>query len=367
MSAIKLKMSSGAHAGANITVNRIMVQVMLAIAPATALGLLCFGWPALNLFVITVLSAVLFEACCLRLAGRAAKPVLLDGSAILTGWLVAMTLPPWAPWWIGVVGSGIAIILGKQVYGGLGQNLFNPAMLARVALLISFPIEMTTWANVTPLFSAHAPNLAESWAITFSGIAGFGPIDATTGATTLGFVKTEFSQNRVLPGILSDYSGVLDFIGWTRGSLGETSALLLGLGGVWLIRKGVIQWHIPVALLATVTVLSGLCHWSDSQHYLSPFVHLNSGALICVAFFIATDYVTSPNTPAGQLIFGAGCGLLIFVIRTWGAYPEGTGFAVLLMNSATPLIDHYIKPRIYGRNRSGKPIEIDPGKQGRKS
>jgi len=366
IASIKLKMASGAHAGANTSVSEIMTQVMLAIAPATVLGIFCFGWPALNLFVITVLSALLFEAFCLRLAGRLAKPVLMDGSAILTGWLVAMTLPPWAPWWIGVVGSGIAIILGKQVYGGLGQNLFNPAMLARVALLISFPIEMTTWANVAPLFSSHAPNLAESWAITFSGIGSFGPVDATTGATTLGFVKTEFSQNRVLPDILKDYSGMLDVIGWTRGSLGETSSLLLGLGGIWLIRKGVIQWHIPVALLATVTVLSSLFHWSDSQHYLSPFVHLNSGALMCVAFFIATDYVTSPNTPAGQLVFGAGCGLLVFVIRTWGAYPEGTGFAVLLMNSATPLIDYYIKPRIYGRNRNGKPIETGHIKQERK-
>jgi len=148
----QLKPSSGAHVGANNSVSHIMWQVMLALSPATAFGLLCFGWPALNLFVITVLSAVAFEALCMRLKGRAAKPVIMDGSAVLTGWLLAMTLPPWAPWWIGVVGSGLAIILGKQVYGGLGQNLFNPAMLARVALLISFPIEMTTWANVSPLF-----------------------------------------------------------------------------------------------------------------------------------------------------------------------------------------------------------------------
>ncbi|MFA5018714.1 MAG: RnfABCDGE type electron transport complex subunit D, partial [Methylobacter sp.] len=160
-----MKPSSGAHVGANNSVSHIMWQVMLALSPATAFGLLCFGWPALNLFVITVLSAVAFEALCIRLKGRAAKPVIMDGSAVLTGWLLAMTLPPWAPWWIGVVGSGLAIILGKQVYGGLGQNLFNPAMLARVALLISFPIEMTTWANVSPLFFSHSPGPAESWHI----------------------------------------------------------------------------------------------------------------------------------------------------------------------------------------------------------
>ena len=350
-----MKPSSGAHVGAKASVSHIMWQVMLAISPATAFGILIFGWPALNLFIITVSSAVFFEAFCLRLSGRIAKPVIMDGSAVLTGWLLAMTLPPWAPWWIGVVGSGLAIILGKQVYGGLGQNLFNPAMLARVALLISFPIEMTTWANVSPLFFSNSPGLFESWHITFAGLENS---DATTGATTLGFIKTEFSQNHLLPEILKDYSGFLNFIGWTRGSLGETSTLLLALGGVWLIRQGVIQWHIPVSLLLTVTVLASVFHVMDNQHYVSPFLHLNSGAMMCVAFFIATDYVTSPNTKAGQLVFGAGCGLLIFVIRTWGAYPEGAGFAVLLMNAATPLIDHYIRPRIYGRDRKGKPLEI---------
>lgn len=349
------KPRSGAHIGAPVTVSHIMWQVVLALSPATAFGLFIFGWPAINLFAITILSALVFEALCIKLAGRMAKPVLMDGSALLSGWLLAMTLPPWAPWWIGVVGAGLAIVLGKQVYGGLGQNLFNPAMLARVALLISFPIEMTTWANVSPLFFPNSPGIAESWHITFAGLDN---LDALTGATTLGFIKTEFSQNHFLPEILKDYSGILSFIGWNRGSLGETSTLLLALGGGWLIRQGIIQWHIPVSMLLTVTVLGGLFHAIDSQHYISPLMHLNSGAMMCVAFFIATDYVTSPNTPTGSLVFGAGCGLLIFVIRTWGAYPEGAGFAVLLMNAATPLIDYYIRPRIYGRDRKGKPIEI---------
>ncbi len=349
------KPSSGAHVGANRSVRQIMWQVMLALSPATVFGLWCFGWPAVFLFSVTLTSAVLFEAFCIRLKGKAVKPVLLDGSALLTGWLLAMTLPPWAPWWLGVVGAGLAIVLGKQVYGGLGQNLFNPAMLARVALLISFPIEMTTWANVSPLFFADSPSFADSLGITFSGLQN---LDAYTGATTLGYIKTEFSQHRLLPDILKDYSAVLNFIGWTRGSLGETSTLLLGLGGLWLIRQNIIQWQIPVSLLMTVALLSGVFHLLDSDHYVSPFLHLNSGAMMCVAFFIATDYVTSPNTATGQLVFGAGCGLLIFVIRTWGAYPEGAGFAVLLMNAATPLIDHYIRPRIYGRDRKGKPLEI---------
>ncbi|KJV06575.1 RnfABCDGE type electron transport complex subunit D [Methylocucumis oryzae] len=349
------KPSSGAHIGANKTVSQIMWQVVLALMPATAFGLWLFGWPAWHTFLLTVAAALFFEAFCLRLQNKAVKPALMDCSALVTGWLLAMSLPPWSPWWLCVTGSALAIILGKHVYGGLGQNLFNPAMLARVALLISFPVEMTTWPNISPLFFSASPGLVESWHITLSGIA---QPDAVTGATTLGYIKTEFSQNHVLSEILQDYSAILNFIGWTRGSLGETSTLLIALGGLWLIKQNIIRWHIPVSLLASVAVLASIFHLSDSEHYVSPFLQLNSGALMLIAFFIATDYVTSPNTPMGQIVFGSGCGVLIFVIRTWGAYPEGAGFAVLLMNSATPLIDYYIKPRIYGRDRKGKPLEI---------
>ncbi|MGZ4999849.1 MAG: RnfABCDGE type electron transport complex subunit D, partial [Methylomonas sp.] len=193
---------SGPHVAAPSRVEQIMRQVIIALAPATALGVLLFGWPALYLLIITVISAMLFEAFCLKLKGLAAAPALRDGSAMLTGLLVAMTLPPWAPWWIGVAGSAIAIVLGKQVYGGLGQNVFNPAMLARVALLISFPIEMTTWANVAPLLTGPGP--IDSLAMTFFGPDGS---DAITGATTLGLVKTGFSQGQTLPAVLEDYSG----------------------------------------------------------------------------------------------------------------------------------------------------------------
>jgi electron transport complex protein RnfD len=346
---------SGPHVTAARSINHIMRKVIVALLPSAGFGVLLFGWPALYLCVTTVMAAMLCEALCLKLKGTAALPALRDGSAILTGLLVAMTLPPWAPWWIGAVGSAIAIVLGKQVYGGLGQNLFNPAMLARVALLISFPIEMTAWVDIKPLLTGPGP--VDSLAITFSGSA---LTDGVTGATTLGAVKTGFSQSGTLPGLLDDYSSFPAFIGWERGSLGETSSLLLLLGGIWLVRQGIIQWVIPLALLGTLAMLSLLFHLIDSEHYLNPWVHLNSGAVMLVAFFIATDYVTSPNTPFGQLVFGIGCGVLIFVIRSWGSYPEGTGFAVLLMNAATPLIDHYIRPRIYGRYRNGKPIDITP-------
>jgi Na+-translocating ferredoxin:NAD+ oxidoreductase subunit D len=346
---------SGPHVLTVRRVESIMAKVVLALMPSLVFGVVLFGWPVLYLALVTIISALVFEAICLKMKGAKALPYLYDGSALVSAMLVVMTLPPWAPWWIGILGSAIAIILGKHVYGGLGQNLFNPAMLARVALLVSFPIEMTSWVNVSPLFTG--PGIGESFAITFSQTYS---IDGLTGATTLGGVKTGFSQNQSLPGILADYSGTLAFLGWERGSLGETSSLLILLGGLWLMREGVIQWQIPAAVLGSITLLSLLFFALDSQHYLSPWVHLNSGAVMLVAFFIATDYVTSPNTPLGQMIFGAGCGVLIFVIRTWGGYPEGTGFAILLMNAVTPIIDHYIKPRIYGRYRNGKPIDIQP-------
>ena len=352
---MKIKPVSGPHTQAKSHVAGIMLQVVLALLPATVFGLYLFGWPAINVFFVTVVSALLFEYFCLRLAGKPVA-ILKDGSALLSGWLIAMTLPPWAPWWIGVVGSGLAIVLAKQVYGGLGQNVFNPAMLARVALLISFPVEMTTWANVTPLLSEQAPDFITGLQITFAGLQ---QMDAYTGATVLGHVKTELSQNHFLPDSLTAVYLEKDaWLGFMRGSLGETSALLLALGGVWLLFRGVISWHIPFAMLFSVGIVSAVFHWWNPAQYLSPWIHASSGALVCAAFFITTDYVTSPNSVVGQLLFGMSCGVLIFIIRTWGAYPEGAGFAVLLMNAMTPLIDHYIKPRIYGRNRKGVALEL---------
>jgi electron transport complex protein RnfD len=353
------RLISGPFARADSQVQAIMKQVMTALLPATCFGLFLFGWPALYLFIITILSAVAFEAVCLKLSGKPASLFLADGSALLTGWLLALSLPPWAPWWIGVVGAALAIVVGKQVYGGIGQNLFNPAMLARVALLVSFPLEMTSWIKPTPLFSGDAPGILDAFGITFGGAGG---IDGVASATLVGYAKVEISQGKSLSDALA--AGGFGFpsalFGWSSGSLGETSAVLLAGGGIWLIRKGVIGWHIPVSLLATVAFLATVFHLWDAERYLSPQLHLVSGALMLAAFFIATDYVTSPNSPLGQLIFGAGCGLTIFAIRTWGAFPEGVGFAVLLMNALTPVIDYYVRPRIHGRDRKGKPLELPP-------
>ena len=334
----------------------MMGRVLLALLPATLFGIYLFGLPALNTVLLCLLSAAFFEALCVWLVKKRIELVLFDGSALLTGLLLALTLPPWAPWWIAVGGSGFAIIVGKHVYGGLGQNPFNPAMLARVALLLSFPLQMTSWVSPAPLFSAASPGFWEALAITFQGL----PIaDGLSSATLLGQVKTDLGQGQTLTAILAGHYDLwLNSIGFSAGSLGETSALLILAGGLYLIRQNIINWQLPLSLLASVALLSGLFHLIDPELYASPLYHLSSGALMLGAFFILTDPVTSPTTIRGQILLGAGCGLLVFVIRTWGGYPEGVAFAVLLMNAISPLIDHYLQPRQYGRNRRGQPLPL---------
>ena len=341
------------------SVRRTMMLVLAALLPATLFAFYQFGWPAMLLFGVTVAAALLVESLSLKVSGKPQRPFLLDGSALLTGWLLAMTLPPWAPWWIGVVGAFLAIVIGKHVFGGVGQNLFNPAMVARVALLISFPLEMTLFTAPAPLFSAQAPGLVESLGITFGG--GAAQIDGISSATPLGHVKTELARGLTLEQVGSTASGWELAIGAIPGSLGETSALLLLFGGVFLLYKRVITWHIPVSLLATLALTAGLFHLVDPARYLDPATHLLSGAAVMAAFFIATDLVTSPVSVRGQLLFGAGCGFLIWVIRTFAGYPEGVAFAVMLMNACVPLIDHYLKPRIYGRDRKGQPWSYADG------
>jgi RnfABCDGE-type electron transport complex D subunit len=345
-----------AHAGASVP--RIMLSVMAALVPATLYGFWLYGWPAILLWCVTVGYAALGEAFALRIADRPVRAPLSDGSAVLTGWLLALSLPPWAPWWIGAVGGAFAAIVGKQVFGGIGQNLFNPAMIARVALLISFPVEMTQWVRPAPLFSGAAPDLLQGLAITFLGLP---DADAVTSASLLGHAKTELSRG-IAPGVaLQGHGDPAAMLGGLRpGSLGETSALLLLAGGVVLLWRRVFTWHVPVAMLAAVALPAAALHAIDPQRYAGAEVHLLSGGLMLGAWFIATDPVTSPGSRGGQLLFGAGCGLLTFVIRTWGGYPEGVAFAVLLMNAVTPVIDRYLKPRIYGRTRRGEGFAPPP-------
>lgn len=354
---MKITPLSGPHTHTQLTVPRIMATVMLALLPATFYSLYLFGWPAINLFIITLGSALLFEAACLALAQRAIKPALFDGSALLTAWLLALSLPPWAPWWIGVMGSACAIILGKQVFGGLGQNLFNPAMLARVILLISFPLQMTIWITPTPLNSSNAPSFSEGLAITFSGQGT--QWDSVTTASVMGDLRTGLTMDKTVTDVVgSDYPWSDAIIGTIAGSLGEASALLLTLGGLYLIWRRIITWHMPVVFLGSLALIALLFNLYDPLRYASPQFHLLHGGVILAAFFILTDPVTSPSTPKGQFIFALGCAVLDYAIRTWGSYPEAVAFAVLLMNACTPLIDYYIRPRIYGRSRSGEPLPL---------
>lgn len=338
------------------SVSRVMLTVSAALLPATLFGFWLYGWPAVHLWWITLAFAAFGEGLSLRLAGRRAIPALKDGSALLTGWLLALSLPPWAPWWIGALGGLFATVLGKQVFGGLGQNLFNPAMVARVALLISFPVQMTIWVQPLPLTDLAAPDFVEGLRLTLGGMTK--QYDAMASASILGHAKTELSRGIDLAHSLAATGAPgagLD--GVRAGSLGETASLLIAAGGVALIALGVIGWQIPFAMLAALALPAMLAHALDPARYLDAGSHLLAGGAMLGAFFIATDYVTSPGTPAGRLVFGAGCGLLTWIIRTWGGYPEGVAFAVMLMNALTPAIDRYLKPRVYGRDRRGRALE----------
>jgi len=342
------------HAHAPVSVSKIMATVMAALVPATLYGFWLYGWPAIFLWSTTVLSALLAEAFALRLQGREAKPALMDGSAMLTAWLLALSLPPYAQWWVGAVGAVFAVIVAKQVFGGLGQNVFNPAMAARVMLLISFPVDMTLWAAPMPLTGTASPDFLTGLAITFGGAHW----DAMASASLLGHVKTEFSRGVDLFHSLPGYFTTTNVWGSRAGSLGETSAPFLIAGGLFLMVRRIITWYGPVAMLLGVALPALIAHAVAPGHFLGVLPHLLSGGLMLGAFFIVTDPVTSPNTNEGMFIFGFLCGLMTWIIRTWGGYPEGVAFAVMLMNALTPIIDRYVKPRIYGRTRKGEALTI---------
>ncbi len=345
------------HTLAKNSVARIMLTVVATLLPATLFGFWLYGWPAIDLWLVTIAATLFGEALCVRLMGRNALPTLTDGSALLTGWLLALSLPPWAPWWIGVLGGLFATIIGKQVFGGLGYNLFNPAMVARVFLLVSFPVHMTVWIAPLPITAATAPGFFDGLIILFNGIP---DLDAVSSASLLSFAKTELSRGiDILHSLAAASAPANSLIGARAGSLGETASLLIAGGGLALIFCGIITWHIPLAMLAGIALPAALAHAVDPARYLDATTHLLSGGATLGAFFIATDYVTSPNSKIGQLVFGAGCGVLTYVIRTWGGYPEGVAFAVLLMNALTPVIDRYLRPRILGRSWRGAPLNPD--------
>ena len=347
--------SPHAHGGDSIRAN--MLSVILALLPAAGVAVYLFGWLALFLMVFCMLGCMLAEWGCLKAMGRPLSS-LGDGSAALTGLLLALTLPAAVPWWMALIGCVAAIVLAKQVYGGLGHNPFNPALAARVVLLISFPLHMTAWLVPmhAPMFAAVPPlnlyDFSQCWNLFWLGPEAIGKgLDAITMASPLGHVKTEWSRGVGAVEALRnyDYSYLDAFLGREAGSLGETSALALLLGGVYLLARHTISWHIPVSFIVTVYVLAALFNAVNPEHFAPPLFHVLAGGLMLGAFFMATDPVSSPVTPRGQIVFGIGCGLLTWSIRSFGGYPEGVMFSILLMNCAVPLIDHYLRPRVYGK------------------
>ncbi|MFT4174552.1 MAG: RnfABCDGE type electron transport complex subunit D [Rhodocyclaceae bacterium] len=338
------------HAVARRTSAQIMFLVMAALVPATLAAFWQFGWPAFLLWLLIVGTCLVAEAVCVKAAGKRPLSVLADGSAALTGWLLALSMPPWAPWWLGVIGALCAIVLAKQVFGGLGCNLFNPAMVGRTLLLVSFPAQMTVWTD--PHAVTHASGLLDALSVTFGG----GAPDAVTSASLLGHVKTEMTRGKALSEALSMFSPDAALSGARAGSMGETASLLIVAGGLFLVAQRVIGLRIPLGFLLGVAVPALIAHGVAPAHYLPATAHLLSGAVLLGAFFIATDYVTSPSSPWGQWIFALGGGVLTWIIRTWGGYPEGVAFAVLLMNSITPLLDRWTRPRVFGRSLTGKSL-----------
>jgi len=314
----KLIISPAPHIHGGDSVSKNMTGVIIALVPALLVGLYFFGLGALVVTLTAVASCVLFEYLIQKFMLKGSNTVM-DGSAALTGLLLALNLPSNIPAWMVVIGSLVAIGIGKMSFGGLGNNPFNPALIGRVFLLISFPVEMTTWPRPVPFSAAY--------------------LDAETAPTTLAMIKDHFGE---IPSTLDL------FIGNMGGSLGEISAVAILIGLVYLLVKKIITWHIPVSILATVFVFTGILNLANPELYASPVVHLFSGGLMLGAVFMATDYVTSPMNPRGMLVYGVGIGIITVVIRAFGAYPEGVSFAILIMNAFTPLINTYIKPKRFG-------------------
>lgn len=304
------------HGGDSISKN--MYGVLIALVPAFLVSLYYFGLGALIVTATSVAACVLFEYLIQKFLMKK-EPTVWDGSAVLTGVLLAFNLPSNLPIWIILIGALAAIGIGKMSFGGLGNNIFNPALVGRVFLLISFPAQMTTW-----------PEVGQWTAYT----------DATTGATVLSLMNE---------GALDKLPTLVDMLlGKMGGSLGEVSALALLLGLIFMLWKKIITWQIPVSILGTVFVFTGIMYLVNPEQYANPLVHLLSGGLMLGAIFMATDYVTSPMSKNGMLVYGVGIGLLTTVIRLFGSYPEGMSFAILIMNALTPLINSYIKPKHFG-------------------
>ena len=311
-----LNISGSPHVHSDESTKKIMWRVNLAMTPMLLCGIAYFGLNALLISLVSVACCCLFQWLIEKYLLKVPTTVC-DGSAVVTGLLLAFNVPATADMiWLVAIGALVAIGVGKMTFGGLGKNPFNPALVGRVFMLISFPVQMTTWPTVGKWFPMS--------------------LDTTTGATPLGIFKESG---------LSDMPGLMDaFLGHVGGSFGEVSAIAILIGAIYLLWRKVISWHIPVAFIGTAFIFSGILWLVNPEQFLNPVMTIFTGGIMLGACFMATDMVTSPMSKTAQLIFGFGCGLLTIIIRNWGAYPEGVSFAILLMNSITPLLNRWCKP-----------------------
>ena len=325
----KLIVSPSPHIHSKTSTRSLMLDVVIALLPSVLVTVLFYGWSALAVLASCVISCVLLEYLITRYLMK--RPSTIgDLSALVTGIILALNLPPTTPWWVAVIGSIVAIGVAKMTFGGLGQNVFNPAITGRVFLLISFPVAMTTWG----------------------GAKGFiGGADAVTGATPLGIVKEGLLQGQTLDQIFAanDFSYFQMLFVNIGGSAGEISALAVIAGFIYMLARKVIRPYITLSILVTVAVFSGIFWLIDPSQYTDPLFNLLTGGVLLGSVFMATDYVTSPMSDKGGIIFGVGIGVITMLIRYFGAYPEGMSFAILIMNSTVPLINKFCKQKKYGR------------------
>ncbi len=325
---MKLTLSPSPHIHSGNSMTKVMWTVVIAMIPALLVSVYYFGLGAIKVTAVSVAASVFFEWVITKYLLQK-EATIQDGSAIITGLLLAFNLPSNLPIHIIIIGALVAIGIGKMSFGGLGNNPFNPALVGRVFLLVSFPVQMTSW----PLPKA----------LNFT-------LDATTGATPLGVMGEGLRNGETVSSIMHKLPSLIDMAtGAIGGSMGEVSAIALIIGGLYMLWKKVITWHIPVSMLVSAAALSGMLHLINPDLYAGPGFQLLTGGMMLGAIFMATDMVTSPMTPKGQIFFGVGIGLLTIIIRTWGAYPEGVSFAILLMNGWTPLINKYMKPKRFGK------------------
>ncbi len=318
-----LTISPSPHIHTSDSVNKIMYRVILALMPALVWSVVVFGLEAVRVTVIAVIVCVAIEFLIQKYILKI-KPKITDGSAIITGILLSFNVPASLPWWIVIIGAVVAIGIGKMSFGGLGNNPFNPALVGRVFLLISFPVQMTSWP------APHA-------------------VDATTTATPLALLKEGIKNGQPVSGIIDKLPANIDlFYGNMPGSLGEISAIFLLIGLGYMLWKKVVTWHIPFGVLGTIFIFQGILWLVNPGQFIEPVFHLLTGGAMLGAIFMATDMVTSPMNPKGQIIFAVGIGVITVLIRNFGAYPEGISFAILIMNAFTPLINAYVKPKRFG-------------------